>query len=485
MKSPNRVVVVANRLPVTARNTDAGMVFVPSTGGLVTALTAILSENGGSWVGWSGSTSNLAGRWRQPFDLVPVQLSADDIRNFYYGCSNEIVWPLFHDLQSRCHFDPGYWNAYCAINERFADTVKEVAAVDDFVWVHDYHLMLQAEYLRTRGLQSRIGYFHHIPFPAPDIFDKLPWRNDLLRALLAFDLVGFQTARDRNNFTACVRRRLSSAKIRRIGKDLLVGAESRQARVGTFPISIDFRAVDLLARHEDVTSRVAQIRNQFRGMKVIVGVDRLDYTKGILQRLSALEHFLSRHEEWLGRVVMLQLVVPSREEIGSYSDLKQEIERQVSEINGRYGRPGWMPVHFLYRSVARNELMAMYGSADVALVTPLKDGMNLVAKEYCAAHPDNHGVLLLSEFAGAADELGKWALTVNPNDTVGISENLQRALSMPIEEQLVRMTKLRERIREHDVFRWQQQFFRSAQLDKVVTFAASPWPQTMATAISA
>ncbi|MCI0350372.1 MAG: trehalose-6-phosphate synthase [Acidobacteriales bacterium] len=460
MSLRKRLLIVSNRLPITVVRTGAEPSIQPSSGGLVSALLSLLQNVGGCWVGWPGTAEAPAVlKALQDFrysrcSLEPVFLSPEEEVSFYNGCSNEIIWPLFHDLQSRCKFDPTYWTVYCEANEKFADAVERLAVKDDFVWVHDYHLMLLGEALRARGMRSTIAYFHHIPFPPPDIFEKLPWRREILRALLRFSMIGLQTDRDRRNFFACVRRYLQTPHVQRIGGRFLVRTEGLCSTVGTFPVSIDYQRFSVEGDRPGVLSQAAEIQGSVGSREIILGIDRLDYTKGIPERLSGFRALLRRHPELHGRVVLLQVIVPSREAIPQYHDLKERIEREVSAINGEFGQPSWTPVIYLHKCLTSSELLAYYRAAHVALITPLKDGMNLVAKEFCATRSDQRGVLVLSEFAGAAVELNRGALLVNPYDAEGIASALETALRMSDSEQNDRMRKMRAVIEGNDVFRW-------------------------------
>jgi trehalose 6-phosphate synthase len=340
--------------------------------------------------------------------------------------------------------------------------VESTAGPRDFVWVHDYHLMMLADALRARGLRSKMAYFHHIPFPAPDIFEKLPWRCEVLRGLLQFSSLGFQTERDSANFIACLERCFPETEVERPGSNVVVRAQGRCATAGAFPISIDYEAFAADAAAVEVQGLAASMREQVTGRRIVLGVDRLDYTKGVLQRLEAFRTLLARHEALRGQVALLQVVVPSREGIERYRNLKESIERLVSQIKGEYGAPGWTPVVYWHRSLPRTELLALYRAAEVALVTPLKDGMNLVAKEFCAARVDATGVLVLSEFAGASAELRNGALLVNPYDAEGMCEALARALRMPPWEQHSRMQWMRAVISQANVFAWCRSVWRAA-----------------------
>lgn len=467
------LVVVSNRLPVVVREGSDGRLDIePGAGGLVTAMTPVLKERGGTWIGWPGlddrdreeevrallpRVSEQAG-----YDLEPVFLTPRDLENFYYGFANQVLWPLFHDLQSLLNYDPRFWTGYERVNRKYARVVAESASEDAYVWIHDYHLMLAARELRELGYGGRVGFFLHTPFPSPDVFVNLPWRVEILRAMLQFDLVGLQVERDRRNFLACVERLLGE-EVLDTGTGVSV-VESREGstRVAAFPISIDFGNFAERAASEDVEERMRRIRDDFSAEKLVLGVDRLDYTKGIPYRLNAFEKALEEDPDLHGRVTLIQIVVPSREGIAQYSDLKVEIEQQVGAINGRFAGAGWMPVHYLYRSVPQDELLASYRAADVGFVTPLKDGMNLVSKEYCASTVDEEGVLILSEFAGSAAQLQDGALLVNPYDVEGMAMALWRALRMDDGERAGRMRDMREGIRVHDIFWWVDRFFRAA-----------------------
>ena len=465
-----RMILVSNRLPITISGNDGNLKVEPSSGGLVTALRPLLLDSAGVWVGWAGTEkSEEIDRLLQEhstkanFALAPVFMSAEERLRFYYGFSNEVLWPLFHDLQSRCNFDPSYWEIYKSLNQRFADKVASLVEPGDLIWVHDYHLMSTATSLRRMGIKQRLAYFHHIPFPSPDIFEKLPWRKEILTALLDFDIVGFQTMRDRRNFTACLRKFVKQAKIESHHYHLLVREPGRNTLVGAFPISIDFDEFAAASASDTIEARADQISTSVRPARIILGVDRLDYTKGIPERLAAFRYLLEHYSELRRKVVLLQVVVPSREDIPKYEELKGQIERSVSQINGKYGDPGWVPVHYIHRSLNRSELLAYYRAADIALVTPLKDGMNLVSKEYCAARVTNDGVLILSEFAGSAVQLHQGALMVNPNHTAEVAHTLHTAVEMPSHEQQTRMRRMRAKIRKGNVFVWRDAFYRSVQ----------------------
>jgi alpha,alpha-trehalose-phosphate synthase [UDP-forming] len=472
----SRLIMVSNRLPVTFSGTGEGRHVEVSSGGLVAALSPLLSTHGGCWIGWTGSDPeehdvDLLQEFsdQRGFAIRPVSLTASEEAHFYRGFCNEILWPLFHDLQSRCNFDPDYWDWYLAVNEKFALSVESAMTGNDFVWVHDYHLMLLATCLRDRPGRPKLAYFHHIPFPAPDIFAKLPWRTEILRSLLQFNVLGFQTNRDRRNFIACVRSLLRPVHIRQAGGQLLICASGYTTSVGTFPIGINASDLCAAAAQDSVIARAASIRNEIGTQHLVLGVDRLDYTKGIPERLKGFSRLLATHPELHRKIMLLQVVVPSREEIPKFQELKLEVERLVSEINGQYGGPEWVPVRYMHRRLERDELLAYYRAADVALVTPLKDGMNLVAKEFCAARLDDNGVLILSEFAGSADQLRVGAVLVNPYDAENVAKAIDFACRMPQSERAKRMTKMRSIVREEDVFQWCQAFCRRSPIQRAET----------------
>jgi len=471
----DRLVIVSNRLPIALTRVHGGKWQVqPSPGGLVTALTAILRERGGTWLGWSG-TLEEAGldellaevSQNSGYMLKAVSLSKKEINQYYFGFSNEVMWPLFHDLQSRCNFDPAYWNTYQAVYRKFARVIAANVKMNDYIWVHDYHLMLVARELRRMGVKSKAGFFLHIPFPSPDIYSKLPWRAEILEALLEYDLVGFQTPRDRNNFLHCVEAMFKGLHVDTRRQTSTITTEKREIVVGSYPISIDFRDFARQAASKVVAESARQLRESMPNCRIIFGVDRLDYSKGIPEKLRGFRNALKRFSHLRGKVTMIQIVVPSREDIPQYQALRTEIDNLVSEINRGFAQPGWIPIHYIFRSLERAELLAYYRAADIALITPLKDGMNLVAKEYCAANVDKSGVLILSEFAGAASQLRRNSLLVNPYDVEGIANAIHRAYHMSANERQMRMQRLRKSIAKRDVFWWADFFLRAAIANKM------------------
>jgi trehalose 6-phosphate synthase len=466
--SNHRLIIVSNRLPVALKKDKNGRWQAePGSGGLVTAMAPVLRDRGGIWIGWPGTEErpdlDLDDLLEQAvkesgYTLKPVPLTSDEVNGYYYGFANEILWPLFHDLQTRCNFDPGYWKVYRDVNRKFAMVTARNSGERDHIWVHDYHLIGVGRGLRQLGLKAKLGYFLHIPFPPLDLFLKLPWRYQILKALLAYDLVGFQTQRDKLNFVQCVRAMLKNVPVRGKGQVVTALAKGREVRIGNFPVSIDFDEFSGTAESPAVGRRVTEIRRNFGSgedrRNLLLGVDRLDYTKGIPERLSAFGNALERFPHLREKTSLVQIVVPSRVSLPKYRELKIEIERLVGSINGRYAQTGWVPIHYIFRSVDRAELVALYQAADVALITPLKDGMNLVAKEYCAANITEEGVLVMSEFAGAAAQMNANALLVNPYDVEGVADAIAAACEMPRAEKRRRMRALRRQVRKFDIYWW-------------------------------
>lgn len=464
MNPRSRTIIVSNRLPVTVDVSGGKLELHQSAGGLVSALVPVCESGGGAWIGWPGMEHGpeIADSIRlgngDRYTLMPVSLSASEVAQYYDGFCNDFIWPLFHDMQPAATCNASWWTAYLRVNRKFAVETCRIANSGDAIWVHDYHLMMCGQFLRGKCPGSRIGYFHHVPFPAPDVFEKLPWRKRLLRALMHYDLVGFQTERDKANFVSCLRRYISGVRVQHAMNTLYVTAGEICTGVGAFPISIDLRAFEKDALSRSVLLRMGEIRAAMPGCKLMLGVDRLDYTKGILQRLQAFEDLLEKYPELCEKTRLIQVVIPSRENVHRYAELRTEIQQKVSHINGRFSTVTWTPVALLHHSVSQPELVALYRAADIMLVTPLKDGMNLVAKEFCASRVNETGALILSEFAGAAHELQCGALLVNPYDCRAVSRALHAALVMPSSEQQRRMRLMREAIRDNDVYHWARCF---------------------------
>ena len=454
------LVVVANRLPVDVSLDEEGEpTWTRSPGGLVTALAPVMSKAEGAWVGWGGSP----GLELEPFDvdgteLVPVMLTETDVERYYEGFSNDTLWPLYHDVIAPPQFHRQWWDAYRRVNERFAQAAAANTAHGGTVWVHDYQLQLVPAYLRELRPDLRIGYFHHIPFPPLEIFAQLPWRKQVVEGLLGADVIGFQRGGDAANFVRVVRR-LTDLTTR--GQMITVDEGTpaqRHVRAAAFPISIDSHAFDQLARTPEVQARAAQIRHELGDPEhLLLGVDRLDYTKGIRHRIKAYGELLEDGRLSATETTLVQVASPSRENVGAYQQLRDDVELLVGRINGDHGQVGHAPVQYLHQSFPMEEMAALYLAADVMLVTALRDGMNLVAKEYVAARSDERGALVLSEFTGAADEL-VGAVLVNPHDIDGMKDAITYAVHMEPREARKRMRRLRRRVLGHDVAAWSQEF---------------------------
>jgi trehalose 6-phosphate synthase/phosphatase len=468
-----RLIVVSNRLPVVLRRADEGWELKPGSGGLVTALAPALSHRGGLWIGWPGVPVEPDGEWEEMlssgfrergYELVPVILTQREVEGFYYGFANSVLWPLFHDMTSSCDFAPRFWYAYLEVNRKFADKVIEQTRADDFVWVQDYQLISVAEMIRERHEARSIGFFLHIPFPPLDIFTKLPWRGQILGALLAYDLIGLQTPRDLRNFLSCLEHLLPEVAIgEEVGGMVELTVGERTVTAGAFPIGIDFRDFADTAVEPETEVRMADLRGKIGDYEIVLGVDRLDYTKGLPERLQAFADALVRHGERLReRVILLQVVVPSRENVPEYQTLKDHLDRLVGQINGQHSTAGWMPIHYHYRSLARRDLISLYRMGRVGFVTSIKDGMNLVSKEYVACQTDLTGALVLSEFAGAAAQLEGGAILVNPHDIEGMADAVVQALELPAEERRGRMERMRRVVAEQDIFWWVDRFLSVA-----------------------
>lgn len=457
-------VVVANRLPIDmVRLPDGSITWKRSPGGLVTALEPLLRKQCGAWIGWAGIVDGP----EEPISedglyLYPVRLSAEDVSEYYEGFSNATLWPLYHDVIVKPIYHREWWNRYVDVNRRFAEATARAAAPGAMVWVQDYQLQLVPKMLRELRPDLTIGFFLHIPFPPVELFMQMPWRTEIIEGLLGADLVGFHLAGGAQNFLI-LSRRLTGAETTRasVGVRSRLGAVSlggRTTRVGAFPISIDSDELDRMGRNRDIRRRAKQIRAELGNpRKLLLGVDRLDYTKGINVRLKAFSELLAEGRAKGDDTVLVQLATPSRERVDSYRILRGEVEQQVGHINGEYGEVGHPVVHYLHRPVPRDELIAYFVAADIMLVTPLRDGMNLVAKEYVACRSDLGGALVLSEFTGAAAELRR-AYLVNPHDLEDVKDAIEAAITQAPEEGRARMRAMRRQVLTHDVDKWARAF---------------------------
>jgi trehalose 6-phosphate synthase/phosphatase len=454
------VLIAANRLPVVVRADSDGVAVSPSPGGLASSMRNVHARSGSRWIGWAGDVGRVDDADRSRITaalserrLIGVELSASEVSRYYDGFSNGVLWPVFHYLIGRVRSDAtADWNAYRIANERFATAIGDAWEPGDAIWVHDYHLMLVPGLLRRRHPGAVIGFFLHIPFPAADVFRILPTREAILRGLLGADVVGFHTAEYAHHFRYAATQLLGAEDH---GDELTF--EDRRIRVGAYPIGIDVDHFEALAAQPSVAEQTARWRDSLHGRRIVLGVDRLDYTKGIPQRLLSVERLFERWPSWRERLTFVQLAVPTREKAEEYASYRRDVHELIGRINGRFGTPGWTPIHFVHRSVNQAELVATYRAADVMLVTPLRDGMNLVAKEYCACRTDDTGVLVLSELAGASAELRE-ALLVNPYDVDHTAAAIRRGLEMSDVEQRARMAALRATVRAGDVHVWADRF---------------------------
>ncbi len=446
MKTRKPVVVLANRLPIH-RTTEGWEV---SPGGLVTALSPVLEENGGTWIGWTGEPDEVIDSLDvEGISCVGVPLSKSEIDEYYLGFCNKSIWPLYHNAIRTPEFHREWWRAFVSVNERFAEKALARHRDGETLWIHDYHLQLVPDLLRDGGISEAIKFFLHIPFPPVELFARLPWRRQIVTGLLGADLIGFQTRRCVENFKS-VSREFADATVD--GNE--IRHDDRATRVVAAPISIDTAEFERIARLPSTERRVRELRSNMGDPRcLILGADRLDYTKGIDVRLRAFETLLETLPGLAENVVFVQVAVPSRQAIGDYATMRDRIELIAGRINGMYGKRHRMPVHYLYESLSREDLVAYYRAADVMMVTPLADGMNLVAKEFVASRVDSSGVLMLSQFAGAADELED-ALIVNPFDIDGVASRMSRAIVMHPDEARRRMERMRAVVRENDVHAW-------------------------------
>ena len=459
----SKTIIVSNRLPVKIAEKDGEFVLAPSEGGLATGLGSIYRNGNNVWIGWPGlvvpeqkDQDNIRQQLAD-MNLMPVYLEQEEINNFYEGFSNETLWPVFHYMAVYARYEQTYWDAYYRVNEKFRDLILSVAQPDDVIWIHDYQLLLLPGMIRQALPDVSIGFFLHIPFPSFELFRLIPWRAELLEGMLGADLLGFHTFDDSRHFINAVTRILpinASANVLMVN-DRAVIAE-------TFPMGIDYDKYASMVGDMEVQQQLQQLEENFHGIKMILTIDRLDYSKGILQRLQAFELFLQLYPEYAEKVVLYMIVVPSRDNVPQYIALRDEIDKLVGGINARFRTINWHPVHYFYRSFPIETLSALYNFADICLVTPMRDGMNLVSKEYVASRTQNNGVLILSEMAGASKELID-ALIVNPNNIGAITRAIEEALIMPLPEQYRRMKQMRQVVAKFNISHWVKLFMDRLQ----------------------
>jgi trehalose 6-phosphate synthase/phosphatase len=479
-KARSRLLLVSNRLPVTVRADDRNLKVVPSAGGLATGLGSPHEKSNGLWFGWPGDLHRLSDRNKTELEsrletmrLVPIPLSRAEVQHYYHGFSNGVLWPLFHYLLDRIPLDSSDWGEYQKVNERFAEVVAERYEEGDLIWVHDYQLALVPALLRRRLPRARIGFFLHIPFPSSEVFRLLPWRAEILKGLLGADLVGFHTYSYLRHF--------ATSLLRILGLEVEIDRlwlEERQVQLGVFPMGIDADYFEKLALEAETRAEAKATMLEGGGGRIILGIDRLDYTKGIPRRLLAFERLLDREATLRGRVRLIQVAVPTRIEVHAYEAFKRQVDELIGRINGKYGTARYTPIHYIFRSLPQHQLVGLYRAADVMAVTPLRDGLNLVAKEFVASKVDLDGVLVLSEFAGVSSELAE-ALIVNPYDIDGMASAFAQALRMRGEERALRLGPMRERIKTHDVHRWVGSFLEELAAHELPEVAALSTVETL------
>lgn len=454
----SNIYIISNRLPITIVKKQATIKYTPSSGGLATGLGSLYKKNSSWWMGWPGiipvddNEKNQIKKHLQTENMLPVFLCKQDIDEYYEGFSNNIIWPLFHYFTQYCNYQQNYWDAYKTVNYKFFNELADRIKPDDIIWIHDYHLMLLPQLIREKMPDATIGFFLHIPFPSFEIFRLLPWRKEILEGLLGADLVGFHTFDYGRHFMSSVAR-ITGHEI----KMFQINHEERITRVDCFPMGIDFDKFSLASENRVVQREKNKYMKQLAHKKIILSIDRLDYSKGLLERIEAFHSFLYEYPEYRDKIVLILIVVPSRAKVESYRKLKYQLDEYVGRINSELGNVGWVPIIYLYRSFSFNAISAFYSIADIALVTPLRDGMNLVAKEFIANKKDSSGVLILSELTGAAHELGE-AILINPNNKQDIINALKKALDMPEEEQIKRNKDMQIKLKRYNIMRWSEDF---------------------------
>lgn len=475
-----KTIIVSNRLPLQIKIENDELDVTPSVGGLATGLKSFHREGGSVWIGWTGVSAEDVPKGMDDLILeetrkeqcIPVSLTEDEVLGFYYGFSNRTIWPLFHYFMEYCEFNKDHWDAYKQVNQKYADAVLEHLEEGDIVWVHDYQLLLVPNLIRKRKKNVTIGFFNHIPFPSYEVFRTMPWREEILEGMLGANLIGFHTYDYERHFLSSVNRIL----LKDVAFNQVI-LSNRKVKVDSFPMGIDYDKFHDAAlqtnqlstdENSDFQQKLELHRSSTESAKLIISVDRLDYTKGIANRIRAYEYFLERYPEYKERVRLIMLAVPSREEVPQYQLLKKEIDELVGRVNGKFATVNWTPIWYFYRSMPFENLIDLYTTSDIALITPTRDGMNLVAKEYLATRTDHTGVLILSEMAGAAHELNE-ALLINPNNFDQVVETIKKAFEMPKEEQIKRNKVLQRRLKRYTVEKWANDFMRALKETKDTT----------------
>ncbi len=463
-----KTIIVSNRLPVKISQEDGKFIYKPSEGGLATGLGSIYKEGDNVWIGWPGLAINKSDQQQEVItnlkkeSMKPVFLTTTEIEDFYEGFSNETLWPNFHYFNQYIVYDDDLWKAYQKVNKKFAKAIQEVLEPDDTIWIHDYQLLLLPQLLREHAPKASIGFFLHIPFPSYESFRLLPWRRELLEGMLGADFLAFHTYDDMRHFLSSVNRLAGLGN-----SNGQINVDNRKVMVDALPMGIDYDKYAESAASPETLAREVRYRTSIGDQRLILSIDRLDYSKGIPQRLRAFERFLGEYPEYVGKVSLLMVVVPSRDQVGKYKELKEEVDLLVGRINGHHSRLNWTPIHYFYRSFPLNALSAFYRMAEVALVTPMRDGMNLVCKEFIASRLDKKGVLILSEMAGASKELSD-AILINPNDMGEMVTALKNALTMPVKKQMAQISSMQNSLKHYNIHHWVSMFMKGLNYIKKV-----------------
>jgi alpha,alpha-trehalose-phosphate synthase [UDP-forming] len=461
-----KIIIAANRIPCSLSLDNRGDIkYKKGIGGLVTALDPILSRNGGLWIGWDGQTTGKSTGIKKvcitdecgktAYSVECVHLTKNEIKNYYHGFSNRSIWPLFHGFIFQSHFNSCYWKTYVSVNKKFCDKILKKSTKDTLIWIHDYHLTMLPEMLKQANKELKILFFLHIPFPNHEIFRVLPWNKQILSGLLGADLLGFQTREDKINFLVCCKELLNARVDLRKSN---ISYNGRIINVKNFPISIDFERFNNLSKRKSADKFLKNIKKIDNNTRLIISVERLDYTKGIKERILSIERFFEKYPVYRKKVIFLQISVPSRTKIKEYILLKKEIDELVGRINGKFADELWNPINYLYKAIPQTKLASFYRAADICLVTPLRDGMNLIAKEYVSSKSDEDGALILSKFAGAAEEMRKYAIMVNPYDIEEVADSINTALNLHWNTRKKMISNLRKIVKENDVFHWADNF---------------------------
>ena len=469
----NRLIIVSNRIPYNITKINNEISYKKSVGGLVTALDPILKKTGGLWIGWSGLSGNskfiekkisLPGDNDASYDLKLVNLSRNEIIDYYRGFSNRTLWPLFHGFIFQSYFDSAYWRTYLKINKKFAHEVFSEVTSEEIVWVHDYHLALVPGMLRNKNDNLKILYFLHIPFPNFETLRVLPWASQILEGILGSNVVGFQTRRDAINFLACCREILG---LEVDFYKFMVRLNNRFVHIINLPISIDYNHFSSFSGKKETIAMENKIKKSLKNIRIVLSVERLDYTKGIKERIRAIDYFFETYPEYKRKIIFLQIAVPSRSKVEEYITFKREIDELTGKINGKYSYEMWSPITYIYKSLSQENLIAYYKVADICLITSLRDGMNLIAKEYVASKLGGSGVLILSKFAGAAEEMKERSVLINPYDIEEIANKIKLALEFDEKEKVQNMLVLQEQVKQNDVFKWCKNFLNYFYLNQI------------------